>query len=85
MTDLTNTLYKFLSQHYLTGVWEDPEYETAKKYAENKLEQLCSQLEEKQRILLTNLMDDLTLAYSIRQEHIFQATLALSRELSKLV
>jgi len=85
MSELTNALYEFVTSHSMPGLWEKPEYQIAQTNADTKLEQLCGQLEEKQRKLLSELIDEIDLAYAIRSEYIFQAALALSRELSGLV
>ena len=85
MNELTNALFEFMTTHYVPGICNDPEYEEAKSYAKKKEEQLNSQLNETQQQLLQDLLEDIKLAHFFEQEHIFQATLALSRELSGLV
>ncbi len=85
MTELTNALYEFVTRRYLPGICIDPEYEKALEYAGIKRAQLDSQLEEGQRRLLAELLDEVSLAHCHEREQIFQAALALSRELSGLV
>jgi len=85
MTELANALYEFVTSHYLPGICNDPEYTKAQDYAETKKALLNSQLNESQREILSDLLDDINLACAIRSEYIFQAALALSRELSGLV
>lgn len=85
MTDLTNALFEFATRHYIPGICVDPEYEQARKYAQEKERLLNSQLNEHQRQLLQDLLSDLRLAHFFEQEYIFQAALALSQELTGLV
>ncbi len=85
MTELTNALFEFLTRNYIPGIYTDPEYETVKRYAEEKRQLLHSQLNTTQQQLLQDLLEYNKLTHFFEQEYIFQATLALSRELSNLV
>ena len=85
MNDLTNALYEFLTEHYIHGIIQDPEYATAIGYAEAKQELLCRQLTEDQRRLFQSMLKELNLAHTMEQMRLFHATLALSRELAGLV
>ena len=85
MTELTNSLYEFLTKHYIHSIIQDPEYEKAVGYAEAKQELLSCQLNEDQRQLLKSMLDEINLAHTMECFRIFQATLALSRELTGLV
>ena len=85
MTDLMNTLYEFLPSYNAPGVWSSPEYANALDCAKRKKEQLESQLNKRQLQLLEDLLRELQLAGRFDREYIFQAALALSRELAGLV
>lgn len=85
MNDLTNALYEFLTEHYIHGILQDPEYAAALGYAETKQELLNLQLTEDQRRLLQSMLDELNLAHTMEQKRLFLAALSLSRELAGLV
>lgn len=85
MTELINTLYNFLTHHSSAGIWNDPEYENAVACAEKKQTLLDQQLNENQRRLLRELLDELELAHHMEKTQLFQASLALNRELSGLI
>ena len=83
MTDLMNALYDYLADH--TGIWNDLQYQDSTRCASAKQTQLESQLNDRQRQLLEDLLIELQIAHSLELERIFQNTLTLSRELSSLV
>ena len=85
MTELTNALFNFLNSHQHPGLWNDPEYEKTVGYAEAKQELLFQQLNEDQRRLLSEMLDEFELAHHMEKVCLFQAALSLCRELSGLV
>ena len=85
MSELTDTLFEFLSKHYIHGIIQDLEYEKAVGYAEAKQELLSSQLDEEQRSLLKGMLDEISLAHHMEQRRLLRATLSLTPELSRLV
>lgn len=85
MSELTDTLFEFLTSHYIHGIIQDPEYEKAVGYAQARQEMLSSQLDEEQRELLKGMLDEISLAHHMEQRRLFRAALTLSRELAGLV
>lgn len=85
MSELTDTLFEFLTNHYIHGIIQDPEYEKAVGYAQARQELLSSQLDEEQRGLLKGMLDEISLAHHMEQRQLFRAALTLSRELAGLV
>lgn len=85
MTDLTDTLYQFLTSHALPGVWEDPEYGQSQRCAAEKERLLRARLDDKGLQLLDDMLNELGLVRCFEREHIFLAALSLSRELAALV
>ena len=85
MDDLTRCLYEFVCEKRLGSLSEDSEYIGAVLGTERQEERVASYLNDEQRKELRTLIDALETQSDITCEHLFQAALALSRELDGLV
>ena len=84
MDDLTRCLYEFVCEKRLGSLYVDKEYQEALEGGEQQRERVEGYLDEKQRRELRLLIDSVASQGSIEGEHLFQAALALSRELRRL-
>ena len=85
MNDLTRCLYEFVCEKRMGGLSEDKEYIEAVLGAEQQEKRVASYLSDDQRRDLRALMDTVAARSDITCEHLFQAALALSRELNGMV
>lgn len=84
MDDLTRCLYEFVCDRRLGSLSENPEYMEAVLSAERQQKRVASYLNEEQRLELDVLTTMIAAQGDITSEHLFQAALALSRELNGL-
>lgn len=85
MDDLVKCLYDFVQNHSMGGLYEDEEYKKYTSAIKLQEEHIREYLPKEQREELGQLVDTIAYQDSIECEHLFRATLALSRELSALV
>lgn len=85
MDDLTKCLYEFIITKRLGTVWDDPEYREISHSVEVQMEQVEENMSKEQRRELRTLLEQISALNSVENEHRFQAALALSRELNRLV
>lgn len=85
MDDLTRCLYEFVCEKRLGRLSEDKEYIESVLCTERLEEQVASYLDGEQQRELRALIDTLSAQGDVTGEHLFQAALSLSRELSGLV
>lgn len=81
MDDLTKCLYDFVCTRRMGSVYDDPEYREASQSVDLQAEKLEETLSQEQKRELNRLMDEMTALDCIQNEHLFQATLGLAREL----
>ena len=85
MTPLMETLYRYLVETKLDAfLLQYPEYPDYLRCAGEKEGQLRARLEPGEARLLDDLLGELRLSHAKEQEAVFQAALALSRELGEL-
>lgn len=85
MDDLVKCLYEFVQTRRMGSLHDDEEYKKYTSAIKSQEERIREYLPKEQREELSQLVDAITFQDSIKSEHLFQATLALSRELSALV
>lgn len=85
MDDLVKCLYEFVWTHRMGSLHEDEEYEKHTHDVKLQEKRVREYLTEEQQIELNLLVDTISSQDSIENGHLFQAALALSRELSALV
>ena len=85
MTDLMLALYEFTASRRMGCVMEDPEYADFSRCARLQEQTLRARLDDASKQNLDDLLDELKLERSVEQEAMFQAALALSRELNGLL
>lgn len=85
MDDLTRCLYEFVCEKRLGSLPADEEYMETLQDVEQQRKRVDAYLDEKQRQELSLLIDNIVSQGDIEREHLFQAALAFSRELSGLV
>ena len=85
MTPLTETLYRYLVETKLDAfLLQYPEYPDYLRCAGEKEGQLRARLEPGEARLLDDLLGELRLGHATERVAVFQAALALSRELGEL-
>ena len=85
MTPLMETLYRYLVETKLDAfLLQYPEYPDYLRCTGEKEGQLRARLEPGEARLLDDLLGELRLGHATEQEAVFQAALALSRELGEL-
>jgi len=85
MTDLTGTLYEFVMQNRMGGVWDDPEYSDFCRCAQAREQALRQRLDPEGAQLLDDLLGELSRRHWVEQEVLFHRTLSLSGELLDLL
>lgn len=85
MDDLTKCLYDFVRAKRMGSICQDPEYEEMSRSVELQVKKVQSAASEDQQIELQVLLESISAQSSIENEHLFQASLGLARELSALV
>ena len=84
MTELMRSLYEYTLAHRYVQPVCDPEYRSADTSAQIQEDRLRQMLDPEGRKALGAVLDELSLLHSLELEAMFQATLALSRELTGL-
>ena len=85
MTPLMETLYRYLVETKLDAfLLQYPEYPDYLRCTGEKEGQLRARLEPGEARLLDDLLGELRLGHATEREAVFQASLALSRELGEL-
>ncbi len=85
MTDLMNSLYEFVTARRMGRVFDDPEYRSITSSAQGKEDRLRQLLDQEGCKLLTDLMNEQTLQFTLEMEAMFQSTVDLCRELGQMV
>lgn len=85
MDDLTRCLYDFVCEKRMGSIYQDPEYEEMSRSVELQLKKVQQTIGTEQQVELQLLLENLSAQSSIENEHLFQASLKLARELSALV
>ena len=85
MDDLTKCLYDFVRANRMGSICQDPEYEEMSRSVELQVKKVQSAASEERQIELQVLLESLSALGSVGNEHLFQASLGLARELSALV
>ena len=67
------------------SIYQDPEYEEMSRSVELQLKKVQQTMGTEQQIELQLLLENLSAQSSIENEHLFQASLKLARELNALV
>lgn len=84
MDSLTKCLFDFTKDRRIGGLYNDPEYEEIARSVEMQIKKVQNGMAEEQRWELVLLLTSLSALCSIEEEHIFQAALALGRDLRAL-
>lgn len=85
MNDLTNALYEFVTARRMGRVFDDPEYRSITSSAQGKENRLRELLDQDGNKLLTDLMDEQLLQFTLEMEAMFLSTVDLCRELGQMV
>ena len=85
MNDLTNALYEFVTARRMGRVFDDPEYRSITSSAQGKEDRLRELLDQDGNKLLTDLMDEQLLQFTLEMEAMFISTVDLCRELGQMV
>ena len=85
MNDLTNALYEFVTARRMGRVFDDPEYRSITSSAQGKEDRLRELLDQDGNKLLTDLMDEQLLQFTLEMEAMFLSTVDLCRELGQMV
>lgn len=85
MDDLTRCLYDFVCEKRMGSIYQDPEYKEMSRSVELQLKKVQQTMGTEQQIELQLLLENLSAQSSIENEHLFQASLKLARELNALV
>ena len=85
MTSLFSMLYDYTLNQSLAYLALSPEYSNSSQYAEEKEQMLLSQLATEDASLLRSLLNELDLQHGEEQRALFQAALALYRELHQVL
>ena len=85
MTSLFSMLYDYTLNQSLAYLALSPEYSNSSQYAEEKEQMLLSKLAPEEAGLLRSLLDELELQHREEQRALFQAALALYRELRQVL
>lgn len=84
MNDLTQCLYDFVRKRRMGEVDIDPEYTEASLGVELQLKKVRQALSEAQQMELQLLLDSISAQNSVECEYLFQVTLKLAHELSRV-
>lgn len=82
MSDLMRTLYAFVMEHRMGGVWDDAEYRSFSSRAQLQEDKLRALLDQEGRQILDDLLGELRLQNNVEMETLFRATVGLCRELN---
>lgn len=85
MDDLTKCLYDFVLAKRMGSICQDPEYEEISRSVELQLKKVQQNMGTEQQMELRILLENLSAQSGIENEHLFQMSLKLARELSALV
>ena len=85
MTDLMNSLYEFVTARRMGRVFDDPEYRSITSSAQGKEDRLRELLDQDGNKLLTDLMNEQLLQFTLEMEAMFLSTVDLCRELGQMV
>ena len=85
MTDLMNSLYEFVTARRMGRVFDDPEYRSITSSALVKEDRLRELLDQDGNKLLTDLMNEQLLQFTLEMEAMFLSTVDLCRELGQMV
>ena len=85
MTDLMNSLYEFVTARRMGRVFDDPEYRSITSSAQGKEDRLRELLDQDCNKLLTDLMNEQLLQFTLEMEAMFLSTVDLCRELGQMV
>lgn len=85
MNDLTNALYEFVTARRMGRVFDDPEYHSITSSAQGKEDRLRELLDREGNRLLTDLMNEQLLQFTLEMEAMFLSTVDLCRELGQMV
>lgn len=83
MNDLTNALYEFVSARRMGRMYDNPEYRSVTYSAQGKENRLRKLLDQEGNKLLTDLMNEQLLQFTLEMEAMFQSTIDLCRELNQ--
>ena len=83
MTDLMNSLYEFVTARRMGRVFDDPEYRSITSSAQGKENRLRELLDQDGNKLLTDLMNEQLLQFTLEMEAMFLSTVDLCRELDQ--
>lgn len=84
MDDLMRCLYSFMLETRLRDTASDPEYRSSLDEVLRLEDKVQENMDEEQRRTLNQLMQKVSAQNAIENEHIFQASLVLARELRAL-
>ena len=85
MDDLMKCLFDFTLERRMGSVCQDPEYAEAVRGVEFQLERVQRDMAEEQKKELCELLEEISAQTAIENEHLFQASLGLARELHALL
>lgn len=85
MDDLAKCLYDFVCGQRMGSICQDPEYEESSRSVELQIEKVKQALGTEQQMELQLLLEIISAHNSIENEHLFQASLGLARELNALL
>ncbi len=85
MSDLMNTLYSHIQNNLLGWTRRNPEYQSHSDCAERQERKLRALLNEEELKILDAFLDEQSDTHSIEQEAVFQAAVALCRELNGML
>lgn len=84
MDDLMRCLYSFMLETRMRDTVSDPEYRSSLDEVLRLEDKVQENMDEEQRRTLNQLMQKVSAQNAIENEHIFQASLVLARELRAL-
>ncbi|MCI9156483.1 MAG: hypothetical protein HFF44_06000 [Lawsonibacter sp.] len=85
MDDLMKCLYDFTLERRMGTMYQDPEYEEVSRGLESQLETVQKDMTEQQEKEFSLLLINISAQTSIEKEHLFRASLGLTRELRALI
>ncbi len=78
-------LYQFTCERRMGSIYQNLEYEEMSRSVELQMAKVQEHMDKEQQRELRLLLENISAQNSIENEHLFQAALALSRELNALV
>ena len=85
MTELTRILYDYATRYKLCGSMEDCEqYKESTEIMERSMKKLREKLNDEEKQLLENYIDEQTLIQALDMESSFRAGLSIGLELSRM-